>query len=355
MNIGLCGLPQSGKTTLFNLLTGSRHEAHPGKVEVNVEVTPVVDERLDWLWSLEERKGKLTRAQVTYLDVAGLARGQGGGSVAARFISELRRADALLVVLRAFDDPNVPHPEGSVNPARDFEVFLLELGVADLGAVQTRLANVDRGVDRGDKRALELAAAEREALGRLAHTLEGGGPASAVELTAAEEELVRGLGLLTLKPAIILLNADADGRDLSADIAKFTGEPLVIHGKLEGELADLEPEESVLMRREFGLPEDAVQRVVRTCYDTLGLESFFTSGEKETRAWTLPRGGTALEAAGCIHSDIARGFIRAEVAHFEDLREHGSFAELKKRGLYHVEGKDYPVRDGDVILFRFAI
>jgi len=130
MNVGLCGLPQSGKTTLFNLLTGSHHEAHPGKVEVNVEVTSVADERLDWLWSLE-KKGKLTRAQVTYIDVAGLTWGQGGGSVAARFINELRRADALLVVLRAFNDPNVPHPEGSVNPARDFEIFMLELGVAD--------------------------------------------------------------------------------------------------------------------------------------------------------------------------------------------------------------------------------
>ncbi|HUT99527.1 MAG TPA: DUF933 domain-containing protein [bacterium] len=354
MNVGLCGLPQSGKTTLFNLLTGSHHDSHPGKVEVNVEVTPVADERLEWLWSLEG-KGKLTRAQVTYLDVAGLARGQGGGSVAARFISELRRADALLVVLRAFDDPNVPHPEGSVNPARDFEVFVLELGVADLGAVQTRMENVDRGVNRSDKRALELASVEREALGRLARTLEGGGPASAVDLTPAEEELVRGLGLLTLKPTITLLNADADGRDLSKDFDQMTAEPLVIHGKLEGELAGLEPEEAGLMRREFDLPEDGVQRVIRACYDTLGLSSFFTSGEKETRAWTLPRGASALEAAACIHSDIAHGFIRAEVAHFEDLREHGSIAELKKRGLYRIEGKDYPVQDGDVILFRFSV
>jgi len=354
MNIGLCGLPQSGKTTLFSLLTGSHHDPHPGKVEVNVEVTPVVDERLDWLWSLE-KKGKLTLAQVTYLDVAGLARGQGGGPVAARFINELRRADALLVVLRAFDDPNVPHPEGSVNPARDLEVFLLELGVADLGAVQTRMGSVGKGVDRGDRKALELAAVEREALGRLARTLEGGGPASAVELTPAEEELIRGLGLLTLKPMIALLNADADGRDLSADTEKFTGEPLVVHGKLEDELTDLEPEEAGPMRREFGLPEGCVQRVVGACYDALGLESFFTTNEKETRAWTLPRGGKALEAAACVHSDIARGFIRAEVAHFEDLRQHGSFAELKRKGLYHTEGKDYLVRDGDVILFRFSV
>ncbi|MCX7022876.1 MAG: DUF933 domain-containing protein, partial [bacterium] len=344
----------SGKTTIFNLLTGSHHDPHPGKVEVNVEVTPVADERLDWLWSLEGQ-GKLTRAQVTYLDVAGLARGQGGGSVAARFTSELRRADALLVVLRAFDDPNVPHPEGSVNPARDFEIFMLELGVVDLGAVQTRMENVDKGVNRGDKKALELAALEREVLGRLARTLEGGGPASAVDITPAEEELVRYLGLLTLKPTIELLNADADGRDLSKDFNQMTAEPLVIHGKLEGELNGLDPEEAGPMRREFGLPEGGVQRVVRACYDTLGLLSYFTSGEKETRAWTLPRGGTAVEAAGCIHSDIARGFIRAEVAHFEDMREHGSIAELKKRGLYHIEGKDYLIRDGDVILFRFSI
>jgi GTP-binding protein YchF len=354
MNVGLCGLPQSGKTTLFNLLTGSHHEVHPGKVEVNVEVTPVADERLDWLWSLEGR-GKLTRAQVTYLDVAGLARGQGGGSVAARFINELRRADALLVVLRAFDDPNVPHPEGSVNPARDLDVFMLELGVADLGAVQTRLGSVDRGVDRGDRRAMERAALERGLLERLAKTLEGGGPASDVELDSAGEELVRGLGLLTRKPVVTLLNADADGRDLSGDVNRLAVEPLVVHGKLEGELAALEPEETGLLRREYGLPEGCVQRVVGACYDALGLESFFTTNEKETRAWTLPRDGTALEAAACVHSDIARGFIRAEVAHFEDLREHGSFAELKKRGLYHTEGRDYRVRDGDVILFRFSV
>jgi len=354
MNVGLCGLPQSGKTTLFNLLTGSRHDLNPGKVEVNVEVTPVTDERLDWLWSLEGR-GKLTRAQVTYLDVAGLARGQGGGSVAARFISELRRADALLVVLRAFDDPNVPHPEGSVNPARDFEIFLLELGVADLGAVQTRLGNAGKGVDRGDKRALEQAALERDVLERLATALEGGGPASSVELIPAEEELVRSLGLFTRKPLVTLLNADADGRDLSLDVSRLADEPLVVHGKLEDELAGLEPEEAGLMRLEYGLPEGGVQRVVRACYDVLGLESYFTSGEKETRAWTIKRGASAVEAAACIHSDIARGFIRAEVAHFEDLKEHGSFAELKKKGLYRIEGRDYIVRDGDVILFRFSV
>jgi GTP-binding protein YchF len=357
MNVGLCGLPQSGKTTLFNALTGADYEARPGRVEVHIEVTPVEDGRLTWLWSLEER-GKLTPAQITYTDVAGLAKGEGGGSVAARFINELRRADALLVVLRAFSNPNVPHPEGSVAPARDYEVFLLELGVADLGAVRTRLGSVGKGIDRGDRKAVELAEVERGVLGRLGQTLEEDLPASSLELAPAEEELIRGLGLLTRKPMIALLNADADGRDAAKDVEALArsrvGEPLVVFGKLAGELAELEPEEAGQLRREFDVPDDQLQNVVQTCYGALDLHSFFTTNEKETRAWTLRRGGTALEAAACVHSDIARGFIRAEVAHFEDLKRHGSFAELKKRGLYRTEGRDYVVRDGDVILFRFS-
>ncbi|MCK4593110.1 DUF933 domain-containing protein, partial [bacterium] len=235
----------------------------------------------------------------------------------------------------------------------------LELGVADLGAVETRMGSVGRGADRGDKRAMELVKTERAVLERLARALDEGKPASTLELEPSEEELIRGLGLLTRKPLIPLLSVDADRREVSKDVRKLAeklpGEPLVVHAKLEGELAGLEPDEAVLMRREFGIPDDALQRVVQSCYSALELHSFFTTNRKETRAWTLRRGGTALEAAAHVHSDIARGFIRAEVAHFDDLKGYGSFAELKKRGLYHTEGKDYVVRDGDVILFRFSV
>lgn len=353
MNVGLCGLPQAGKTTLFNVLTGSTYELHPGKVEVHVEVSEVEDERLAWLWSLE-KSGKLTPSQITYIDVAGLARGK-----AARFINELRRADALLVVLRAFDDPNVPHPEGSVNPVRDYDTILLELGVADLGAVETRMGSVGRGADRGDKRAMEMVATERAVLERLSRTLDESRPVSTLALEPFEDELIRGLGLLTRKPLIPLLNVDADGLEVSNGARKLArrlpGEPLVVHAKLEGELADLEPDEALLMRREFSIPERSLQRVVQASYSALELHSFFTTNRKETKAWTLRRGGTALEAAARVHSDIARGFIRAEVAHFDDLQLHGSFAECKKRGIYRTEGRDYVVQDGDVILFRFSV
>ncbi len=365
MKVGLCGLPQSGKTTLFNALTDSSYELHSfagGAVRVNQEVTAVHDADLLWLHELTQSK-KLTEAQIEYLDVSGLAKGDSGGTVAARFLAELRRADALLIVLRAFEDNALPHPDGSVNPPRDLENFYLELGVADLSAVTTRLGSVGRGINRADKAAMALVELEQTALELVAAALEEGQPASSVKLTDQQYEAVRGLGLFTHKPAMVVLNADLDGREVAEDIAaietlgfKSIGfKSIIVHGKLELEIASFDEDESAEYRQEFELPAGILDNVVALCYDTLGLHSYYTTGPKETRAWTVRRNATAVEAAKVIHSDIARGFIRAEVAHFADLREHNSMNELKKLGLYHTEGKDYVVQPQDVILFRFQV
>ncbi|MBD3371571.1 MAG: redox-regulated ATPase YchF [Candidatus Coatesbacteria bacterium] len=361
MKVGICGLPQSGKTTVFNALTGADYELHAyggGAVKVNLETASVADERLDWLHKLESSKKK-TPTQIEFLDVAGLGAGEGGGAVAARFISELRRAEALMVVLRAFDDPALPHPVGSLDPLRDLESFILELGVVDLQAVTTRLGSVGRGVDRGDKKAQERVRREEGALERLAAALEAGRPAREIELEADEAELVRGLGLLTMKPLIPVVNVDLD---CSLDKSALEGvaehcdhRPVIVHGRLENEIRGLEPDEAAEFRSEFGVPGGIVDELVRACFEALELHVFFTVGPKEARSWTIRRGATAIEAARAIHSDIARGFIRAEVAAFDELSEHGSFAALKKRGLYRIEGKDYVVADGDVIYFRFQV
>jgi len=360
MKVGLCGLPQSGKTTLFNALTSSSYELHAyggGAVRVNQEVTTVHDADLLWLHELTQSK-KLTAAQIEYLDVSGLAKGDSGGTVAARFLAELRRADALLIVLRAFEDNALPHPDGSVNPTRDLESFYLELGVADLSAVTTRLGSVGRGVNRADKKAMAEVELEQTALELVSAALEEGLPASSVTLTDQQYEAVRGLGLFTHKPAVVVLNADLDGRETAADIASVNAlgfKSIVVHGKLELEIAGFDEDEAAEYRQEFELPDGILDSLVALCYETLGLHSYYTTGPKETRAWTVRRNATAVEAAKVIHSDIARGFIRAEVAGFADLQEHGSMSELKKRGLYRTEGKEYVVQSQDVILFRFQV
>jgi hypothetical protein len=360
MRIGICGLPQSGKTTIFNALTGADHDLHGygGGVRLNREVVDVVDQRLDWLHEFEGSKKK-TYSQIEYLDVAGLSSGEGETAVSARFITELRRAEALLIALRAFENPATPHPAGSIDPARDLEDFLLELTVVDHQAVTTRRGSVDKGVNRSDKKALERVEQEKAALERLGTALEAGTRIAELELQPVELAVARNLGLLTLKPLVPVLNADADGRDLKTDMERIIescgAEPVVLNGKLENEIRELEADEAAEFRREFDLPAGALERTVRACFDALELLVFFTVGPKEARAWPVRRGSSALEAAGVIHSDIGRGFIRAEVAAYDDLREHGSYAELKQHGLYRTEGKDYPIADGDVVYFRFQV
>lgn len=361
----LIGLPQSGKTTVFNALTGAH--AATGTFsgvedEPNLATVKVPDPRLDVLTQLFKPR-RTVPAEIQYWDVAGLAKGIHERGLGGRLLGYLQQASALVHVVRAFDDPTVPHPEGSVDPLRDIETINMELLFVDLAMVDKRLQRIRAMIPK--LRGQEREAHEREGavLERLHRALSDGIPIRAIELQPDEEKLLRGFGFLTQKPLLILLNLGEERLSeaetlLAAASERLTGPGIAVEalpGKLEAELAQLAPDEAAAFMQELGISEQARNRVIRTSYRLLGLISFFTVGPDEVRAWTIRRGATAVEAAGTIHSDLAQGFIRAEVVHYDDLVRAGSLAEARKLGALRLEGRNYVVEDGDVVHILFNV
>ena len=362
MHIAIIGLPNSTKTTIFNALTLGHVETtaySSGRFEINHGTVNVPDPRVDHLSALFKPR-KTTYAQVTYADIAGLAKGVSQSGLSGPLLNALSQADALLHVVRAFDDPALAGSDVMANPQRDVEIVDGELLLSDLIIVERRIERLEAQLARGsDRYARAAGEAELALLRRLREQLEADRPLRDLELSPSEQKMIRNFGLLTLKPMLIVLNV---GDGPTANVDKWLGSYhhhqtviVGIQGRLEMELAQMREEEATEFLTAYGIQEPGLRRVIRLSYALLGLRSFFTVGEDEVRAWTIPVGATAVEAAGVIHSDLARGFIRAEVIGYDALIEAGILAAARQRGLLRLEGKEYVVQDGDILNIRFAV
>ena len=365
MKLGIVGLPNVGKSTLFNSLTkaGAESANYPFcTIDPNVGVVAVPDERLKLLGDLYHSK-KVTPAVIEFVDIAGLVKGASKGEgLGNQFLSNIREVDAIVHVVRCFEDSNVVHVDGSVNPLRDIETINLELIFSDLEILERRIAKVAKGARMDKEQAKELAMLER-----VKERLEDGKLAIGFETEDEdEEEYFKNLNLLTAKPVIYAANvgeedlandgADNAGVQAVREYAKETGsEVFAICAQIEEEISELDDEERQMFLDDLGLKESGLEKLIRASYHLLGLRSFLTSGEDETRAWTIKQGTKAPQAAGKIHTDFERGFIKAEVVNYKDLLENGSLAAAREKGLVRMEGKEYVVQDGDVILFRFNV
>ena len=365
MKLGIVGLPNVGKSTLFNSLTkaGAESANYPFcTIDPNVGVVAVPDERLKLLGDLYHSK-KVTPAVIEFVDIAGLVKGASKGEgLGNQFLSNIREVDAIVHVVRCFEDSNVVHVDGSVNPLRDIETINLELIFSDLEILERRIAKVAKGARMDKEQAKELAMLER-----VKERMEDGKLAIGFETEDEdEEEYFKNLNLLTAKPVIYAANvgeedlandgADNAGVQAVREYAKETGsEVFAICAQIEEEISELDDEERQMFLDDLGLKESGLEKLIRASYHLLGLMSFLTSGEDETRAWTIKQGTKAPQAAGKIHTDFERGFIKAEVVNYKDLLENGSLAAAREKGLVRMEGKEYVVQDGDVILFRFNV
>jgi len=360
LRAGLIGFSSTGKTALFQLLTSAREAYRPaGKSEANVGVSRVPDERLDRLTALFNPR-KHVPATVEFADIAGVG-GARSGAQALLDVAAFRNADALLHVVRLFLDPAVAHPAGSVDPARDVRAMEDELILADLGVVERRLERLERDLRKGHTPELKK---EQDGLVRCRAALEEGRPLRALDLELEDTKRLRGFQFLSAKPLLLVLNldeADLAKADQAVSLAGLKGfmsgaatRTVPICAKIELEIAQLEPADAQAFMADLGLRESGLDRVIRASYDLLGYISFFTVGEDECRAWSIPRNTPAQLAAGEIHTDIQRGFIRAEVVRYEHLLARGSLAHCREHGELRLEGKEYIVLDGDVINFRHA-
>ncbi|MCM1057264.1 MAG: redox-regulated ATPase YchF [Firmicutes bacterium] len=365
MKLGIIGLPNVGKSTLFNSLTkaGAESANYPFcTIDPNVGVVAVPDERIRLLGDMYHSK-KVTPAVIEFVDIAGLVKGASKGEgLGNQFLSNIREVDAIVHVVRCFEDANVVHVDGSVNPLRDIETINLELIFADLEVLERRLAKVIKAA-RMDK----AAAKEQAFLERIKAHLESGKQAKSMEITDEDElAFMKEYNFLTWKPVIYAANVSEDdlGDDgasnaMVAEVRRFAGEEnsevFVICAQIEQEISELDEDEKAMFLEDLGLKESGLEKLVRASYSLLGLMSFLTAGEDETRAWTIKTGTKAPQAAGKIHTDFERGFIKAEVVNYKDLLEQGSLAAAREKGLVGIEGKDYIVQDGDVILFRFNV
>lgn len=365
MKLGIVGLPNVGKSTLFNSLTkaGAESANYPFcTIDPNVGIVTVPDERLGLLADLYH-SAKVTPAVIEFVDIAGLVKGASKGEgLGNQFLANIREVDAIVHVVRCFEDSNVVHVDGSVDPMRDIETINLELIFSDLEILERRIAKTSRGA-RNDK----TLAKELDLLTRIQKHLEDGNMASGFETEDEEEALwFASYNLLTAKPVIFAANVNED--DLADDgasnphvqavrefAAKNKSEVFVICAQIEQEIAELDEDEKAMFLEDLGLSESGLEKLIKASYSLLGLISYLTAGETETRAWTIKKGTKAPGAAGKIHSDFERGFIRAEVVNYQDLLDCGSYAAAKEKGLVGLEGKEYVVKDGDVILFRFNV
>jgi GTP-binding protein YchF len=365
LRLGIVGLPNVGKSTLFNALTASNAAAAENypfcTVEPNVGVVEVPDARLERLDQIVRPKKKVP-AVVEFVDIAGLVKGAAQGEgLGNQFLSHIREVDAVVHVIRCFDDPDVVHVMGPVDPVRDHDVITGELALADLAVIERRLEKTRKSAKAGDKDAQS----EMTVLERVMAELDGGRGAREAGESEADIRFLRGLGLLTAKP--ILYAANVNENDLASGGAFITAlnqavtahheeaEVVLFSARFEAELADLSGEERAEFLAQAGVAEPGLDRLIHAGYHLLGLQTFFTVGETEVRAWTMHRGDTAYDAAGAIHSDFQRGFIRAETVSYDDFHKAGSYKAAREQGLVRSEGRDYRVADGDILLFRFNV
>jgi GTP-binding protein YchF len=363
----IIGLPSSGKSTVFNALSRSTAEtgSFGGDDEPNLATVKVPDERLDTLTELFQPQRRVP-ADVQYLDVRGIDKGVSEQGMSGQLLGHLSQGDALVHVVRAFEDEPTPHPEGSVDPARDIETMNLELAFSDLAVVDKRLQRVIQQLPKMKGAEREAYEREQRLMERLKAALEADTPLREIvdELEEEDRKTLRGFGLLTIKPMLVLVNLGETqlgetGETLIAKLREQFATPGVavdgLAGKIEMEIGQLEPDDAAVFLEDLGIAESSRDRIIRISFELLGLIPFFTVGPDECRAWTIRRGTPAVEAAGTIHSDIQRGFIRAEIVSYQDLIDAGSMAESKKRGTFRREGKTYIVEDGDVINFLFNV
>ena len=363
MKTGIVGLPLCGKTALFNALTGSTADTGSfmgGKSEAHQAIVQVPDDRLEKLNAIFEPKKK-TPAIIDYIDLSGMSgTEQKKGGFSDNFLGQIRTVDAILVVLRAFEDENVPHPQNSIDPVRDLGIVESEFLLSDLSIIENRMQRLQKQMKakKTDQDVREYAFLEK-----CKESLESEVPLRLLDISAEEAQMVRGYQFLTLKPLIIVVNIGEN--DIGAEekiLAPFASRMdqknttiIAVSAQIEMEIQQLSEEEAESFRSDLGITSSAMERLVQTSYDLLGLISFFTVGSDEVRAWTIHQGELAPQAAGAIHTDFERGFIRAEIVHYDDFIKHGNMAKCKSDGTVRLEGKEYVVKDGDIINFRFAI
>jgi hypothetical protein len=357
MRLGIIGLPNCGKTTLFNALTGQNLETaavSSGQFEVHNAVVNVPDPRIEKLVSMYNPK-KTVYATINFADIAGMDKGISEGGLKGQFRNELQQVDGFVHVIRAFDDPSVPHPYETIDPARDLAIIDGEFLLSDLITVENRLQKLHDELRVKGKKSESIVLPQIELMERLKGVLEDERPLRTVELTDDEVKSLRGYGFMTLKPVIVVFNC-GEGQHVAPELLKDSQNVLTVElmGKLEAEISQLDAEGAEMFMSEYNITERSADRVIRLSYQLMDIHAFFTVGPDEVRAWSVRVGAPAPEAAGAIHSDLQKGFIRAEVFSYDDLITVGSEAGLKAAGKFRLEGKEYIVKDGDILNIRFS-